>query len=132
MIRFMNLWVQTQFKHPLGVYAAHKCEIDNDFIISDERASFIIKTIMAGIAPRIYTYKDKVVSGHEILAALKRCFDNDLVFTGKLYEEINGKTYKELIVLYQSWIEEKYVEVIEIGYDSNPCDIKYFIETIDK
>lgn len=86
---------------------------------------------MSGLAPRVYIYKDKIVKGNELLTILKRCFDGSLVFTGKLYEEINGKTYNELPLAYHSCLEEKYIEVIDIALDSKPEDVEYFLATIE-
>ena len=132
MINFKCLSTRVRPEFTRSFYTAHKHEIDSDLTISDERASFIVKTFIAGMTPHIYTHMNRVVSGFEILAALKRLFDEDLVFTGNLYEQINGKTYKELPAGYRGMIEEMLVEDIQIGYDSKPDDVEYFIETIGK
>lgn len=128
----MNMSAHSDYNTVKSVYIRHKDEVDKNISVSDEHASFIIKTIMAGIPYRIYTYKGKVIKGNELLVVLDRCYNNSLVFTGKLYEAINGKTYKELVNAYRSLIEERRIEIIDFSYDSNPDEIKYFIETISK
>ena len=130
-MNYMNLNAGAKHEDVRSVYFGHKDEIDNSITVSDERASFIIKTIMAGIPYRIYIHKGKVIKGKELITALVRCYNSSLVFIGKLYEAINGKTYEDLNGIYRSLIEEKFIEVVEISFDSKPDEIEYFLANID-
>ena len=78
-------------------YNNHYHEIDDDVHVDNDKASFIIKTIIAGAVPAgVIIYNDKVVAGKEFLKVLHYCFTGKLIFTGKLFEQMNGKTWKEL------------------------------------
>lgn len=113
-------------------YARYKNEIDDTINLSDEKASFIIKSIMCGIPPRIFVYRDKIIKGKEVIFALKKCFEGDLIFSGKLFEEINGKNYKEIKFLYHRLLEENFINIIEISIYSEKANIEYIINALDE
>lgn len=99
-------------------------------VVSDERASFIIKAIMSGVIFNIFVYDNKVIKGIDVVSAIVKCKRNQLMFQGKMFEEINGKYFKDLMVEYQGFIDEGRVNVIEICKYQSKEDIEYFIQNI--
>ena len=126
----MNFKVWNQQNLSVGFARNHKDEV-KDIQISNERASFIVKSIMADVRFQIFTDREeRILKGHEILAAINKCIDNELVFEGPMFSEINGKTWKELTAMYRSLLEERPLNVAEMDIYSTKEDIEYFIENI--
>ena len=130
-MRYMKLNASPRLSTIYGLFGKFGKDADDSLEISDEKASFLIKSAMSGVPPAVYVYRDHVVKGKEVLTILKRCFDGKLIFTGKLYEEINGKNYKELSMIYRSQLEEHYAVIVEIGIDSNLDELDYFLATVE-
>ena len=113
-------------------YNSHYQEVDETVPVDNNKASFVIKSIIAGIVPGVVvTYHDQVIAGKELLQILHYCFTNKLVFTGRLFEQMNGKTWDEIPGYFRQKVEEVFFIINEIWPDSIPEEVEYFIENID-
>lgn len=126
----MNFKVWNNQKLPIAFAHNHKDEV-KDIQVSNARASFLIKAMMADVKFQIFVDREgHILKGHEVLAAINKCINNEVVFEGPLYPEINGKTWNELMVMYQGLLVERPLYVAEVDYYSTEEDMKYFIENI--
>ena len=113
-------------------YRNHYQEVDETVPVDNDKASFVIKSIIAGIVPGVVvTYNDQVIAGKALLQILHYCFTNKLVFTGKLFEQMNGKTWDEIPGYFRQKVEEVFFIINEIWPDSIPEEVEYFIKNID-
>ena len=112
-------------------YHNHYQEVDEAVPVDNDKASFVIKSIIAGIVPAVVvSYNDQVIAGKELLQILHYCFTNKLVFTGKLFEQLNGKTWNEIPGVFRQKVEEVFFIINEIWPGSIPEEVEYFIENI--
>ena len=71
----MGFHVYSYQKSVTQIYTEYKEEYrKKQHKISDEKTSFYIKAIMIGMPLHIYFYKNKIVKGGDILAAIFKCF----------------------------------------------------------
>lgn len=113
-----------------SVYNRYREAVDNPIQIDNDTASSIIKSIMLGIPPVVYTYKHRLIKGQEVMEALEMCFSGKMIFTGKYFPQIDGKTYKEISGCFRCLLDEHFILVNEIDYYVTSEDVEDYFKNI--
>ena len=112
------------------VYNKYRESVENPVQIDNDTASSIVKSIMIGIPPAVYTYKHCLIKGQEVMAALELCFSGKMIFTGKYFPQFDGKTYKEIPGYSRCLLDEHFILVNEIDYYVTREDVEDYFKNV--
>ena len=119
----------------IGVYelrSKYYRELVKDIEVSNEKASFIVKAIMGRAPFIIYKYQDKVVKGKAIIKAILDCLDGKVIFEGPLFEELNGKSLKDVAIEWEAKLMEREIPIVDFDKSCNEEEVRYFLNNFER
>lgn len=100
--------------------------------VSNEKASFIVKSLIGRAPFIIYKYQDKVVKGKAIIKAILDALDGNVIFEGPLFEELNGKSLKDVEIEWEAKLMEREIPIVDFDRNCNEEEVNYFLNNFER